>query len=327
MHTPHTPTRPRTPSAERASTLTNAHSPHPNQVKNAKRGESLNPYCVVLVGGVEVGRTTTIAHSSEPLWATEFHLPEDLFLGATCSPPRNARNVVGDSRGVERVTPRPSPGVVVAMEVWDSVPEGDPVLLGAAEVPPDALQSVLSSSPRGGQDAGRNRAVRTSEAEGGDEDNKRRGGGFCEGPRGSSSDLRLFSVDLRPCQEGKQPLNRQLASVVSGEESRTTAIEAAATAEAADATAGDADRSGAAGVLSFSLKRVVSDAVKGGSAEGHNHPQATTEDAYLDEESGNVAAGVEKEVVETRITEVRATVSQSLRLLFCWRSGARSCKG
>lgn len=270
-----------------------------NQVKNARPGESLSPYCVVRVGGVEVGRTTTIANSSEPLWATEFDLPDELLLGA--SPLlKNARKVVGGGRRMELTPPQPSPGVV-ALEVWDSVPEGNPVLLGAVEVPSNVLQEVLSPSPHRGQEARRIRTVR-SETEDGDDDKRRETEGSC-----GSSDLRLLNLNLRPRQKGRQPQNQQLAMVA---------------AKAAGGAMVEAEYSGAVGVLSFSLKRVVSDAEQ----SRHNHPQAIAEDGprqdFFAEENGDVA-GLGKGVIGTRTTEVSAnTIAAALLVLV-----ARCCTG
>ena len=205
--------------------------------------------------------------------------------------------------------------------MWDSVPEGDPVLLGAVEVPSDVLQNVLSSSSRRDQDATRTRAVRSDSELAADEDQRRES----KGSRGSS-DLHLFSLDLRPRQDGEQPQNQQRAGIVR-RESGATATVVAAKAARDDATTEEAEHSGAVGVLSFSLKRVVSDAERSDGEEGLNHPQASAEDARLDQESGSVA-GPGKEAMETRTSEVKSiSPPQCLRLLFCRCSRARSCTG
>lgn len=236
---------------------------------------------------MEIGRTTTIANSSEPLWATDFHLQDELLLGPS-PPSRNMQKVVGGSRGMESTSPQPSPGVV-ALEVWDSVPEGDPVLLGAVQVPPDALQQVLSSSSQRGLDERRE----------------------CEGSRGPS-DLHLLSLNLMPCQKGKQPRDPQLAGIVSSESNTTTTV---ASKAAGDATA-SAEDSGGVGVLSVSLKRAVSDAEHSGREEVHNRPHATTEDgprqALLAEESGNVT-GLREDTMETKTTEVNIENTNTCR--------------
>lgn len=279
-----------------------------NQAKNARRLGSLNPYCVVLVGGLEVGRTTKITDSFEPLWATDFHLPDDLLLGPS-SLSRSSRNV-GDDLETEITPPQLSPAAV-ALEVWDSVSEGNPVLLGAAEVPSGVLQKVLASSLRGEGDGKPN--VRTKQ-EGGDED-KRRG---CQGSNGTgSSDLVLLNLNLRLRHKGKQHKHPQLTGTVGGKNSSTAAIVAA---KSTDHAIAGAERDGGEGVLSCSLKRIVSCADKENNDKGQ--PRATAEDeplpARLSENSGNVT-GLGKEVMEMRTTEA----STYVRLLLCVVLGHR----
>lgn len=270
-----------------------------NQAKNDGHGGSLSSYCVVLVGGVEVGRTTTISHSSEPLWATEFHLADELLLGARPLS-KNTRKGVDRGRGTELASPQPTPGVV-ALEVWDSVPEGDPVLLGAVEVPPDALQKVLSSPSHRGQ-----------ETDGGGDDRRRES----ERPR-RPSDICVLNLDLRPRRKAKQPQNQRLAGIAGGENGAPATAAAAAAKVAGDATAG-AEHSGggaaAVGVLSFSLKRVVADTEQCSSKNGHNNPPATAENGphptRLAGEGENVAR-LEKEAIGTRVTEVNINSTQN----------------
>lgn len=254
---------------------------------------------------MEVGRTATIVNSSEPLWATEFHLPDELLLGA--DPLRqNTRTGVGSGQTKELTPPQTSPGVV-ALEVWDSVPEGDPVLLGAVEVPSDVLQKVFLLSSCGGQDARRTRVVR-SEPEGGDDDKTGREG---EGPW-RSPDLHLLNLNLRLRPQGKQAKREQPAGIVGGENSSVTTIVAAKAAGGAVELGG-----GAVGTVSFSLKRVASNDDHSVSEERLELRPATTEEgpslSRLAEESGSVA-GLEQEVMGTRITEVKA----GSRLLRCW---------
>ncbi|CAN0489052.1 unnamed protein product, partial [Scytosiphon promiscuus] len=45
---------------------------HLSQVGRARLANTTSPYCVVSVGGVEIGRTATIPNSSDPLWAAQF---------------------------------------------------------------------------------------------------------------------------------------------------------------------------------------------------------------------------------------------------------------
>ncbi|CAM9485772.1 unnamed protein product [Ectocarpus fasciculatus] len=222
-----------------------------------------SPYCVVLVKGLEVGRTTTIPNSSEPLWATDFRLPDYLLCGT--NPSRGSPQRAGGSGGGGRSRPPQPPSRLadrvsgaLALEVWNRVPEGDPVLLGAVEVPPDLLQEVMSSPTPTDKD----------ETGGSGED------------RGMVGDIegrlpRFHSIDLNL----KSPVKHMVA----------------ATLPAAPEANG-----GTGGVLSLSLRRVFA-AVRPSTSNIPNGPGAIAESpGLLAKESGS---DPEAKVPGTRISE------------------------
>ena len=112
---------------------------------------SINPFCVVLVDGVEVGRTHTIFDSSDPLWAATFHLSDKLLSRPTST--LNSTGV-GRSSGKSRKLAKKkhwssqSPSGTISssidFEVWDRVSHGQPVLVGAAKFPADLLRALLT---------------------------------------------------------------------------------------------------------------------------------------------------------------------------------------
>lgn len=142
--------------------------PSPGQISTAGPEKSVNPFCVVLVNGAEVGRTQTIPNSPDPLWATDFRLSNELARRSTpSSRRRGGERGSGDTRAgdIARNGQRrpPSPwGIIscVICEVWDSVPEGKPTFLGAAELPTDLLSALLS--PDAADDAGTSRSIPVS---------------------------------------------------------------------------------------------------------------------------------------------------------------------
>lgn len=216
---------------------------------------------------MEIGRTTTISNSSDPLWATEFHLPEDLLLGTRTPSKTGGISGGGVGAGKSLAPSRPpsrkggsSVNGVVALEVWDRVPEGDPVLLGAVDVPSEVVQEMMSSSYEGQKPEDRNaRAVRSSKEKGGG-DYQVDGRGETTGISSDSSGLHLLNLYLGTFPKKKLPPNQQVACVESGDKRM----------------AGEKN-GGTVGVLSLSLKRVVT-AVKPSAKERPNNPEAMPED-------------------------------------------------
>lgn len=105
---------------------------------------------------VEIGRTITVPNTCDPVWAAEFNLFDEI-LGI--NPLKNG----GGGRGGARSTRKPSPlekKIRVHLEVWNCAPEGEPVVIGATELPPDLLRALLSpddargSKIDGGQEGG-----------------------------------------------------------------------------------------------------------------------------------------------------------------------------
>lgn len=85
-----------------------------------------------------------IPNSSDPLWAAQFRL-SSAILGMDDSASIRAKGKRGGLSGSPlSSTPLGSVSSVV-LEVWDSVFEGNPVMLGAAEVSSDLLRGLLSS--------------------------------------------------------------------------------------------------------------------------------------------------------------------------------------
>ncbi|CAN0018446.1 unnamed protein product [Ectocarpus sp. 6 AP-2014] len=208
-------------------------------VEETRQGEgnkTPSPCCVVLVNGLEVGRTTTIPNSSEPMWATDFRLPDSLLR--VTNPPRGASKTA-DSGGGGRLRPPQPPSRRVdrvsgalTLEVWNRVPEGDPVLLGAVEVPPDLLQEVISSPAPADKD-------------------ERRVGGEDQGTAGEIEGCspRLHSIDLNLQSLVKHTERRQLAETGHDESSMVDTV-------AAKLPAATEAYGGTGGVLSLSLRRV-----------------------------------------------------------------------
>jgi len=191
---------------------------------------------VALVNGIEIGRTATIADTSEPLWATEFHLPDELLLESN-QPPKRMRKACSGSKLVPPPPPAPldTPvSRVITLQVWDSATEGDPVMLGEVEVPPDLVQAVLSSSPSEGQDTERYRDLTPRE-----QDDDRTEGKNIVGGAARFSGLRLVTLNIRS-HPAEEPRENSTATMVKYE------------------TVGEENGSDR-GILSLSLRRVASD--------------------------------------------------------------------
>lgn len=111
---------------------------------------SLNPYCVILFDGVEVGRTRTIPDSTDPLWETTFHLSDELLQKRSLLKRRSRVNRSGERSGETAesddprfVTPREVVDCSVDLEIWDRAAQGQPVLIGAAEIPTELMSELL----------------------------------------------------------------------------------------------------------------------------------------------------------------------------------------
>lgn len=131
------------------------------QVAHDRPGTSRNSYCVVLVNDVEAGRTGTIPRSCDPLWAANFYLSDEMLRKCTATSGKKqwggkrtgtTNRCRGNSAAKgEGESPRSlQRGNIasVVIQVWDRVPEGEPALVGAANIPPDLLLTLLSSAPR-----------------------------------------------------------------------------------------------------------------------------------------------------------------------------------
>ncbi|CAM9137499.1 unnamed protein product [Scytosiphon promiscuus] len=159
-------------------------------------------FCVVLVNGVEAGRTATIPSSAEPLWAAKFRLRVSLLLDGLHPPSTSASRGGGrgGSNGQHKVSARPSPSWVdrvpgITLEVHDSVPEGDPVLLGAAEIPSGVLCDMLASPGVGSRETMASHTMSgQEEGEGGRETSRIETSIVSNGYRGSEGTI---SVSLR----------------------------------------------------------------------------------------------------------------------------------
>lgn len=107
---------------------------------------------MVCVQGVEIGRTDTIPNSSDPLWAARFRLLSSELLGRGPATAAASRRVNGQREALpgpasSSLPPPPLESLSsVVLEVWDSVSEGGPIMLGAAELPSDILRALLSWS-------------------------------------------------------------------------------------------------------------------------------------------------------------------------------------
>lgn len=251
---------------------------------------------MVLVNGLEVGRTTTIPNSSDPMWATDFRLPDCLLCEN--NPPRGTPKTAGDSGGGGRLRPPQPPcrradrvSGALTLEVWNRVPEGDPVLLGAVQVPPDLLQEAMSSPAPADKDE---RGV-------GRED------------RGTAGEIercspRLHSIDLNLKSPVKNTKQGQLAETRHDESNMVDTV--AATLPAAAETYG-----GTGGVLSLSLRRVFA-TVRPGTSNITNGPGAVKESpGLLTKEKGSDA---EAKVPGTRISEVARFYTLAAKALILW---------
>lgn len=263
---------------------------------------------MVLVKGLEVGRTTTIPNSSEPMWATDFRLPDSLLCET--NPPRGNPQTAGDSGGGGRLRPPlpPCPRAArvsgtLTLEVWNRVPEGDPVLLGAVEVPSDLLQEVMSSPAPPDKDE---RGVSGED-------------------RGTAGEIegwspRLHSIDLNLESPVKHTKQRQLTETGHDESSMVDTV--AATLPAAAEAYG-----GTGGVLSLSLRRVFA-IVRPSTSTISNGPGAIAESlGLLSNENGS---DPEAKVPGTRISEVGMFYTLAAKVFIRWcrfRIESRAAEG
>ncbi|CAM9304017.1 unnamed protein product, partial [Ectocarpus sp. 12 AP-2014] len=263
-------------------------------VEETRRGEGKktpSPYCVVLVRGLEVGRTTTIPNSSEPLWATDFRLPDSLLCET--NPPIGTPQTADSGGGGRLRPPQPPSGRAdrvagaLTLEVWNRVPEGDPVWLGAVEVPPDLLQEVMSSpAPADNDERGVSREDRRTADE-------------IEG-----CSPRLHSIDLNLKSPVKNTKQGQLPET--GHDEISVVDTVAGTLPAAAEAYG-----GTGGVLSLSLRRVFA-TVRPSTSNIPNGPGAIAESpGLLAKESG---INPEAKVPGTRISETALQRYRSKKL-------------
>ncbi|CAB1113397.1 unnamed protein product [Ectocarpus sp. CCAP 1310/34] len=263
-------------------------------VEETRRGEGKkapSTYCVVLVRGLEVGRTTTIPNSAEPMWATDFRLPDSLLCETN---PSIGTPKTADRGGGGRLRPPQPPsgradrvaGVLI-LEVWDRVPEGDPVRLGAVEVPPDLLQEVMSSpAPADKDESGVSREDRGTAGE----------------IKGCSP--RLHSIHLNLKSPVKNTKQGQLPETRHDEICMVDTV--AGTLPAAAEAYG-----GTGGVLSLSLRRVFA-TVRPSTSNIPNGPGAIAETSgLLAKENGNYP---EAKVPGTRISETALQRYRSKKL-------------
>lgn len=261
---------------------------------------------MVLVNGVEIGRTATIANTSEPLWATDFRLPDELLLGMNQSAKRVRKACSGTKVGTSRPpTPLDTPAPrAVTLEVWDNALEGNPVMLGEVEVPPNLVQDVLSSSsPRGPDTENSRDSPRKTEN---DDDDHNGGRNIVEGPA-KFSGLRLATLNLRSRPAKEFPENSTVP-LVAGE-------------------APEEGRSRNGGNLSISLKRMVSAAKPGVDEVVCEHSQSLSEfDRHVDPRAAGRGddARLGDDIREKTKAEVRGGVMWTAPSLLAPPSGAGS---
>ncbi|CAM9115968.1 unnamed protein product [Ectocarpus sp. 13 AM-2016] len=263
-------------------------------VEETRRGEGKKTpsmYCVVLVRGLEVGRTTTIPNSSEPMWATDFRLPDSLLRET--NPPVGTPKTADSGGGGRLRPPQPPSGRAdrvagaLTLEVWNRVPEGDPFRLGAVEVPPDLLQEVMSSPAPA------------------DEDER----GVSREDRGTAGEIegcspRLHSIDLNLKSPVKNTKQGHLPETGHDEIGMVDTV--AGTLPAAAEAYG-----GTGGVLSLSLRRVFA-AVRPSTSNIPNGPGAIAESpSLLTKENGS---SPEAKVPGTRISETALQRYRSKKL-------------
>lgn len=273
---------------------------------------------MVLVNDLEIGRTTTISNSSEPLWATEFHLPDELLL-RTETP--KTGDVGGGVNGWSDEIPSRPPSRegsislgVVALEVWNSVPEGDPVLLGAVDIPSDLLQDIVSSSCHGGPAANNNSVVRRTGHEVGKD---QVGGGKTNEISSDALGLHLLNLSLGTHPKKIEPQQQQLAFVGRGD-NRTAVV------EPVKVTSGEELRDDV-GFISLSLKRVVAEVQEHGNEEQRDAKVMPEDNRHLSpvaKEAENVA----KLGTESGDTEVKTNISACFPILLGFRVFPRAAQ-
>lgn len=190
-----------------------------------------------------MGRTRTIPDSADPLWETTFHLSDELLqkrslLNNRSRGERSGERTVGtaESNNPRFATPREVVDCSVDLEIWDRVALGQPVLIGAAEIPTELMSELLVCDDTTVSD----------------------------GPLGDQC-----SVDASNCQRGNG-MHLLKLGLRSGEDRRDTSQSGGSNfaAPAAIAVAGRLETSGL-GTLSISVGRVRTATVKvTGAADG-----------------------------------------------------------